>query len=165
VRGLGGGEFVERRGADGGVGGLPTAFFHLGGERLPDGFADLAGGDTEVVDLGHGLAVGADELIVDGEKFESGGARFGDDAGAEAGVGRADDQALRAAGGEIVDGGEDLLAIGGADFHESEPEFLRGLVGELPFQLEPRLLGLLHEEADLDGRGGVGGEGQHGQGG
>jgi hypothetical protein len=55
--------------------------------------------------------------------------------------------ALRA---EIVDRGERLLAILGADLHQGEALFLGRLVGEFPFVLEPGLFRLLDHEADLD---------------
>jgi len=111
------------------------------------------------VDGGEGLAVGADEAVVDGDKFHFCRPRFGDDGAAELGVGCADDETLGAGGGEAVNGGEDLFAVGGADLNEREAELAGGLLGEAPLELEPGLLGLLDEEADLDRCAGGGGAG------
>ena len=68
---------------------------------------------------------------------------------------------VAARGGEVVDGRERFFAVDRANLDEGEVEFLRRLFGERPLKLEPRLLGLLHQESDLDGGCGVGGESQH----
>ena len=78
-----------------------------------------------------------------------------------AGVGCTNNETLRAARGEVVDGRERFFAVDRANLDEGEAELLRRLFGERPLKLEPRLLGLLHQESDLDGGCGVGGESQH----
>ena len=105
-----------------------------------------------MVDGFHRRAVGAEKLVVDADEFQVRPFGFGDDARPESRVGRANHEALRTASREIVDRAEHFLAVGRADFYEGEAEFLRGLVGEFPLELEPRLLGLLHEEADFHRR-------------
>src|SRR4051794_5054413 len=64
-------------------------------------------------------------------------------------IGRTDDQSLCAAGLQVVDRAQHLVTIGSADLDEFKVVFLRGFVGELPFQLEPWLFRLLDDEPKL----------------
>jgi hypothetical protein len=147
---LGGREFVGRHRANAGLGGVEAAALHLGGEGLADFLADLAGGDAEIMDALHGLAVGPEKLVVHRDQLQTGRLRLVDDRGPQFCIRSANDEALCAPGGERVDGRECFFAVVASGLYEREPEILRGLFGELPFQLKPRLLRLLDVKADLD---------------
>ncbi|MNL48440.1 hypothetical protein D3C87_1712990 [compost metagenome] len=109
-------------------------------------------------------AVGVDETVVDRHQLEIVGGCLGDDARAELDVRRTDDEALSALGAEVVDRRLNLFAIFRADLDQREAFFLGSDVGELPFVLEPGLLGLLDDEADLDVGGESRGCGEYGDG-
>jgi hypothetical protein len=119
------------------------------------------------------LAVGADELVVDRQQLESGGASpWRRSPGPRLRVGRADHRgpARRPRPKTRRSRRATFSPSVAPVFTSVNPRSLRGLLGELPLQLEPRLLRLLHEEADLHGRGRAGGRGglaagtdQHGQ--
>ena len=129
--------------------GIPAARLHLVDDRLPYGLADLGGGNAHMRNVFQRLAVGADQSIVDRHQLEIVRRSLGDDTRAELDVGCADHKTLNALGAQIVDRRHEFLAVFGPDLHKREAFFLRSLVSELPFVLEPGLLRLLDNETDL----------------
>src|SRR5690606_21772991 len=101
---------------------LPSAALHFRDEGLADLHADLVRGDPEVRYIRERLPARIDELIVDGHELHALQPRTREDRGTEPNVRRANHEALRALGGEIVDGRHDLLAVRHAHSHELEPE-------------------------------------------
>ncbi|ABA50914.1 hypothetical protein BURPS1710b_3486 [Burkholderia pseudomallei 1710b] len=132
---------------------VPAAPLDLGRDPAADLLADVVRGNAHVRNRFDRLARAVDEPVIDRHHLQAVRLRLRDDARPELHVRRADDEALRLLRGEIVDRAHHLLAGRRADLHEREALVLRGELGEFPFVLEPRLLGLLDEEADLHGLG------------
>jgi hypothetical protein len=72
------------------------------------------------------------------------------DRGAQIGIGCADDETLRIACVERVDGAEHPVTILRADLQKIESLVAGGPAGETPFILEPLHFGLLDQKADPD---------------
>ena len=96
----------------------------------------------------HGLLIRADELIINGEKLDAARCALGVDCRAKTDVGRANHHARGALGCEIVQRGDDFFAIRGANLDQLKAIFVSRLLGKFPFQLKPRLLGLLDDKSD-----------------
>ena len=143
-------QLVEGDGQGRGLLGQPAAPVVLGVQRLGHRGADLPRGDAHVRNA-HESPVGPHELVIDGEDLHAVAVRLRDDGGAQAHVGRADHESLRSEGREIVDGGENLITVRRPDLDELKSVAVGAFLGELPFVLEPQLLGALHEKSYAHG--------------
>ena len=122
---------------------------HLLVELLTLTLANLGGGHHHQGHLLHGLALGVDELVIHRDDLQIHAVGLGHDGGTEFGIRGTDDEALGAIRRQTVDGIEGLLPVGDGYLDHLEAQFLARLVGEVPLGLEPGLLGLLDQVAQL----------------